>query len=462
MTYLFGGATAHAWLPPDSLRPEGRLVLVSSESKRREHAYAVDARRRAEAAAPATAPEAYAAWTRHRPPREVPAHVAPNPALVRARYAYRPWRNVTHALTLALPYYDNPRDFGLFGTTLWLEPLGKHVLLGLLSVSLPDPLGKTIGLLSYTNNELPPSLTLNLYRYPSPARWYGSTLLVEDLAGGDLTASLPLDLTDAPFVATAAEARLRLAHARPFDQAALADVEATTPLAAPEAGVRAEVRLGFSAKRQRPYRFNDLYPLDGTGLRLRLTAGLPALGSRARFLRPDLQAYWVSPEIGLGRLYLYGRAQAQLGRTLAQDYLGLSRYDDLDLQLPMLEPITLSDTERVRGYRRYALGSRLLFATAEFRLPPVFDLQTRLLGFLEFDRIVPTLFLDAAMVWSGGDLDGAIRRTGVGFEIKNRVRLGGFPLVHAVGVAQRWRDVGERLEWDRLDLHYRIQASLPF
>lgn len=462
VTYLFGGATAHDWLPPDSLHPEGRLVVVSSESKQRERAYAIDARRTAQPAAPATAPPAYSGWAQHRPPREVPDHVAPDPGLVRARYGYSSWRHITHAATFALPYYDNPRDYGLFGTTLWLEPLGKHVLLGLLSVSIPDPVGRTIGLLSYTNNQLAPSLTLNLYRYPSPARWYGSTLLVEDLAGGDLTASLPLDLTDAPFVSTTADARLRIAYAEPFDQSALDDVEATTPLLAPEAGTRAEVRLGFTAKRQRPYRFNDVYPLDGTGLRLRVTGGLPILGSRAEFVRPDLQAYWVSPQIGIGRVYLYGRAQAQFGRTLAQDFLGLSRYDDIDLQLPMLDPITLSDTERVRGYRRYAVGDRLLFGTVEYRLPPVFDLQTRLLGFLEFGRIVPTLFLDAAMVWSGSDVEEAIRRTGVGFELKNRVSLGGFPLVHAVGVAQRWRDVGETVEWDALDVYYRVQATLPF
>ena len=60
------------------------------------------------------------------------------------------------------------------------------------------------------------------------------------------------------------------------------------------------------------------------------------------------------------------------------------------------------------------------------------------------------------------DLGHAIRRTGVGFELKNRVSLGGFPLVHALGVAQRWRDLGETVEWDAIDLYYRVQATLPF
>ncbi len=198
------------------------------------------------------------------------------------------------------------------------------------------------------------------------------------------------------------------------------------------------------------------------GLRIRTTVGEPVHRAETRFVRPDLQAFWVSPEMGIGRFYLYGRAQAQFGTTLAQDFIGLSRYDDLDLQIPFLEPITLSDTERVRGYRTYAIGDRVLFGTIEYRIPPVFDLQTRLLGFINLGRVSPTFFVDAGMVWSGTEWDEAIRRTGVGFELKNRVTLGGFPLTHAVGVAQRWRDVGERFDWEHIDLYYRLQAVLPF
>lgn len=461
VTHLFGGATAHDWLPPDSLHPEGRIVLVTSESKRRERAFTVDARRTATVETPPGAPPAYAGWTEHRPARTIPNAVAADPGLVQRRYGYSSWRNLTHGATFALPYYDNPDDWGLFGTTLWLEPLGKHLLLGLVSVSIPDPAGRTIGLLSYTNNQFVPTVTLNLYRYPSPARWYGSSFLVEDLAGGDLGVSVPLDWTDAPFTSTTADARLRYAWADPFDDSAFDEIE-TTGLLRPQTGYRSELRLGLTVKRQRPYRYNDLYPLDGVGLRARVTGGAPVLGSEARFVRPDLSAFWVSPQVGIGRFFVYGRAQAQFGSGLAQDFVGLSRYDDIDLQLPMLDPITLSDTERVRGYRRYAVGDRLLFGTVEYRMPPVFDLQTRLLGFLSVGRVSPALFVDAGAVWTGADFEDAVRRTGVGFELKNRISLGDFPLVHALGIAQRWRDVGRTVEWDALDLYYRVQATLPF
>jgi hypothetical protein len=462
ITHLFGGATAHDWLPPDSLHPEGRIVLVTSESKRREKAFAVDARRTETVATPATAPPAYTSWISHRPPQTIPNAVAPDASLIRDRHAYNSWANLTHAGSLVLPYGEfDGSDYGVFGSTIWMEPLGKHVFLGLLSVSIPRFAEQTLAFLSYTNNQLRPSLTFNAYRYPSPARWYGGGLLVEDLVGGDVTATLPLDLTDAPFTSTSVNARVRLAHADPFDTDAFDDIEATG-LLQPEEGTRAELRLGFTAKRQRPYRYNALYPLDGTGLRTRVTGGLPVFGSDAAFVRPDLSAFWVSPRLGIGRLYAFGRATAQFGETLAQDFVGLSRYDDIDLQLPFVEPITLSDSERVRGYRRYAVGDRLLFGTLEYRLPPVFDLHTRLLGFLELGRVSPALFVDAAFVWTGTDLDRAIRRTGVGIELKNQVSLGGFPLVHALGVAQQWDDLGATVAWDAIDLYYRVQAPLPF
>ncbi|MEM1044254.1 MAG: M48 family metalloprotease [Bacteroidota bacterium] len=462
VTHLFGGATARDWLPPDSLHPSGRIVLVTSESKRRERAFAVDAERTATVEEPVAAPDAYAAWTAHRPPREIPFRTTADPGLIEARRRYSTWANITHAGSLALPYAEaDGSDFGLIGTTIWLEPLGKHLLAGFVAVSIPEFADNTIGVVSYTNNQFRPTLTLNAYRTPSPARWYGGGLLVEDLVGGDLTVTQPLDLTDAPFVRTAASLRLRLASADPLSDSRFDDIEADG-LLQPEAGTRAEVRLGFTARHQRPYRFNDLYPLDGVGLRARVSVGVPVFGSDRTFVQPDLSAFWVSPGLGIGRFYVYGRAQAQFGQRLAQDFVGLSRFDDIDLQLPFVEPVTLSDTERVRGYRRYAVGDRLLFGSLEYRLPPLFNLNTSLLGIVELGRVSPAIFVDAAAVWTGSDVGGAIRRTGVGVEIKNRARLGGFPLTQALGVAQRWRDLGETVEWDAVDLYYRVQAALPF
>ena len=237
VTFLFDGATVHDWLPPDSLHPAGRLVLVSSETKRRDRVFVVDARRRPTVSTDSVrVPPAYAAWTTHRPPVVIPDAIAPDPGLIRERRGYNSLGNLTHALTLALPYGDpgedgelftGDDDWGAFANSLFLEPLGKHQLAVLAGVSVTRPLDKSFLLASYQNRQLAPTLTLTAYRFPSPSSLYGSSLLVEDLTGGDLAAELPLDLIDRPYTVTAVAARLRYAYAQPLALDRFDDLENT-------------------------------------------------------------------------------------------------------------------------------------------------------------------------------------------------------------------------------------------
>ena len=422
VTFLYDGATVHDWLPPDSLHPAGRLVLVASETKRRDRVFVVDARRRPTVEADSVwVPAAYAAWTEHRPPVTVPDLVAPDPSLIRDRRGYDALANVTHAVTLGLPYADpgedgafftGDDDWGVFANSLFLEPLGKHELAFLGVLSVTRPIDRSAFLLSYANRQLAPTVRVSAYRYPSPSRFYGSGILVEDLVGGDVEATWPLDVLDRPYTSTGLEARLRYAYATPYETDALVDLE-DTGLGTPEAGTRFDVRLGAAYRFQRPYRWNVIAPLDGTGVRARVSVGVPALGGDT-FLRPDLLAYHVQ-RVGLGtaRLFLKGRATALVGETLAQDFVGLARYDDVDLQAPGLGAVTFGDTERVRGYRRYAVGTRALFGSAELRSPVLADLQTTLLGLVRLGAVNASAFVDGGLVWTGSSLDGAARRVGV-------------------------------------------------
>ena len=466
ITYLYAGATVHDWLPPDSSTANGRLVLVSSETKRRERVYVVNADRRptVDATLPLEIPRGYGGWTTHRPPHEIPHHIEPDSSLITARSDYSSFSNITHAITLPLPYADpENNDYGFFANTIWMEPLGKHQLFALGGVSVTDFVDKSFLLLSYVNNTLAPSLTLDLYRFPSPSRFYGDALLVENLTGGDLSGTLPLDLSDAPFTTTQIGGRLRYAYAEPYDLSDDVVLESEGEmLALPETGYRADVQLGFAWKRQRPYRYNMLNPLDGMGFRARVTFGTPVLGSNNEFVRPDASAFWISPTVAIGRFFVYGRATAQFGNELAQDYVGLARYDDIDVQVPFLGSLTLDDSERVRGYRSYAVGNRVLFGSLEYRLAPLFDLQTRILGMIDMERLSFSLFSDFGMVWTDSNSDDAIQRAGVGAEASNLVRIGGFEIRHAIGVATPWAELDENLVWDDVDLYYRVQAAVPF
>jgi hypothetical protein len=469
-TYLFTGATVRDWLPPDSLNPAGRLVLVSSETKRRDRVTVVPADRSLTVPVPDTlfAPPGYDAWTRHRPRVTIPDDLPTDTTLVRGRHAYRSLRNLTHAITLPLPYADPANnDYGVFANSIWLEPLGKHQLFVLGGVSVTRPVSKSFLLLSYTNRQLAPTLTLDLYRFPSPSSFYGNSVLVEDLTGGDVSATLPLDVIDRPFTTVLAGARLRYAYAAPLDVSRFTDLSgAGRPLPLPEAGTRFDVQLGLAYKFQRPYRYNVIAPMDGTGARLRVTSGLPGLSGHGLFARPDLLAYHVARGPAGSRVFLTGRATAQVGDGLPQDYVGLGRFDDVNVQLPFLGAVTLDDAERVRGYRSYAVGTRALFGSAELRLPVLFDLETTLLGLARFGAVSPALFADAGMVWTGADLDAAVRRLGLGVELKNVVSLGGFEILHAVGLAAPAGALDEvwdgSVAWGDLDPYYRIQAALPF
>ena len=474
VTFLYDGATVHDWLPADSLHPAGRLVLVASESKRRDRVFVVDAARRPSMAPDSVrVPPAYAAWTEQRPPLEVPFQVAPDAGLIRERRAYNSWANITHAITIALPYGDpgedgelftGDDDWGVFANSLLLEPLGKHQIAALAGVSVTRPVDKSFLLLSYQNRQFTPTLTLTAYRFPSPSSFYGSSVLVENLTGADLGAEWALDLLDRPYTTTLAGARLRYAYAEPYDLDRFDDLE-TTGLGVPEAGTRFDVQVGAAYKFQRPYRYNVITPIDGTGVRARVTVGLPALGGDA-FVRPDLLGYWVTPTVGFGRFYVEGRATAVVGDQLAQDYVGLSRFDDVDVQLPLLGALTLDDAERVRGYRSYAVGTRALFGSVEYRMPVLFDLNTTLLGLVRLGPVAPALFADAGLVWTGNDVSGGVERLGVGAELKNVVSLGGFEILHAVGLGvpdTQFDEVWDgTVDFGDLDLYYRIQAAIPF
>lgn len=480
VTALVNGAEARDWIPAepdtaaalDTLRAAeaapaasdtagssaaaGRLLITSQIKKTGDAAYLIDAGRQA-ADPRVEIPEQYSAWTTHRPPDTIAAAIPANPDLVTERYRYRAFRNMQHAATGALPYAWINGDFGAAAFTAWMEPLGKHAFFAGGNLSARDPAGASFGAATYVNNQWFPTVGISAYRLPGSARLYGGDLLVEAFTGGDVSVVWPLDWTDRPFVAEQFTARLRWVDVEPLTSGEFASGGDIAP---PRAGQQADLRVGLAWKKQRPYYNNLIHPLDGLGIRLQLTAAARVLGTDSEFIRGDLSGFGILSGPGLHRIYVYGRAQAQEGASFPQDFVGLSRHDRLHIRLPIPLPFTFGEAERVRGYRSYALGDRLLFGSMEYRMPLLSSLQTRLLGIVNLGGVTGAAFADGAFVWSGADFDDAVSRLGIGIELKNALRIGSFfSVVHALGVAQKADDLGINGEYE---VYYRIGTAVPF
>jgi hypothetical protein len=338
-----------------------------------------------------------------------------------------------------------------------MEPLGKHLVSALGGVSFGDFGEKSFLLGSYVNNQFYPTLQFNVFRFPGSARFYGDDVLVEDFLGAEVYASWPLDWSTQPYVAERLSLRLRLADVEPLNPE---DFDGLIDLPRPVAGQEATLRVSYTRRKQRPYRHNLVHPLDGKGIRFRLTGAARVLGTDSEFLRADVKAYNVFQGLGQHRLYAYGRIQAQVGRPRAQDYIGFSRYDGLQFELPGFVPLAFSGTDRVRGYRAFAVGDHVLFGTLEYRIPMVEDLQTRVLGLFSFEGTALALFADGGLVWSDGAFEERVERLGVGVEVKNAVQVGGvLAFGHAVGLAQPAEHLGTDRDYE---VYYRIRAAVPF
>ncbi len=448
VTALATGADAFDWTPA------GSLAVRIAYSKVRDQLYMIPGARIVPEPEP-DLPPGFGDWARHRPPAVVPSRVAVRPEVVTKRTRYNALSNLTHVFSIAVPYYTSTDNYGLTGITAWTEPLGKHSLGVVLAVSATDPLRKSSVQVAYINNQYAPLIQTVVQYLPDIVRPYGNELLRERATKVSLTTRWPLTLTSAPYVRSSISLRTRYVDVEPLNE----DIFSDGRLPQPEAGHQADARLSFRVTRQRPYRHNVVHPLDGVGLRLRAMAGLRSFSGRTGFVRLGAAAYGIMPAIGNSRLFAYGRVQYQRGETLAQNFIGLSRYDEFQLLAPDILEISFSDVERVRGYREVVVGKSVWFSSIEYRVPVARSLRTQLLGLVSFGATSVSVFADGALVYPEHALRNGDRRLGVGVELKNAVSIRDYiTIMHAAGLAQRAGDVGT----DKHELYYRIRATVPF
>ncbi len=458
VTALVSGAAVMAW----QVFGDGRdgLVLKVTESKQRDRVFRIDADRTPAAGAADRPSRKVPGWMTRRPPNEVSRRIEADPGLIRLRRPYASWSQVDRIFSLVLPYALGAGEWGLFGGSGWADPLGKHLLAAYGNVSLADPLAGTSLVIQYANSTFHPTILLTGHRFPASARPYGGHLLLERMTGVQVDVYRPLDLALGSY--TNAQLGFRLAYGlrEPIHWEAFEDLP--DDLARPETAKQVLGMVSARLKTRPPDRNDVIHPLSGHGVLLRLTVAGNAETrvDRVEYARADLLGYRLFGGPGATRFYLYGRFESQFGSSLAQDFVGLSRVDDISFVTPLLgSTYFLGHAERVRGYRRYLLGQHVAFGTVEYRVPLLRDLDTRLLGAMKLGRTTFALFTDAGAVWrnrlASGELTG---RVGTGIELKNLLRFGSFDLLHAVGAA---RPAGSFFT-GTTDFYYRVRASFPF
>tara|TARA_R100001143_G_scaffold63593_1_gene73092 strand:- start:2536 stop:5508 length:2973 start_codon:yes stop_codon:yes gene_type:complete len=459
VTAQFTGARALQWLPADSTHQSGRIVLLTTDTKRDNEIYVVDASKRAEEPTQDVNPS-YTKWLTHEPPNTIPPKISADASLIKDRYRYNSLKNLSHITTIPFPVFGN-NDYGVGVVTSFIDPLDKHMINVLGMASFVDFKENSLFLLSYMNNQLRPSLSFNFYHNSFTGRIYERDFLVTTNSGGFLLASLPRDWVDSPFVSSIQYSRLRYDFT---DGKRFWEPDVTTAiLGLPESGWQSDLLLGLRMKSQKPYVHNNIHPLDGWGFEPRITLATKVLGGKTEYIRPDIRAYTILPAIGNSRFYLYGRAIAQEGDSFNQDYIGFSRYDELEFGdlMPGLN-FLYNDTERVRGFSDYVPGNRMLFGTLEYRMPFLSSFQTEFLGLISLGRTTLSAFLDAGAVWSETDRNGArtvTSRAGAGFEVKNVLNIGPLSIIHSLGFAQPVPDFGGS---KNREIYYRVKTTIPF
>ncbi|MBO6586421.1 MAG: BamA/TamA family outer membrane protein [Gracilimonas sp.] len=458
-TNLFTGGEVFGWVADFDSTGEEHLVIGASETRTQDKLHFVSAGR--EVYQPElNLPQTYASWRLQSPTNEIPSDIKPNPDLITDRYSYNAFQNLTHVASFGFPYYSDANDWGIFATSNWTEPLAKHTISGGGWLSIPDPLDKSYGALSYINNQLYPTLTFSVYQIPENGQYYGEEFLFEEYTGADIAINWPLDVFSSSYQYSSWSARFRHYSTDPMGENRFTS---NPNLATPQNATVTDLQLSWQIKKQRPWKNNSYHPLDGTGLRLSVKGSEKILGSDTRTLTSDIHGYTVQPFLGLNRIFLEVRFQSQWGNNLPQNYIGFSRYDNVDISLPNDIPLQLfGDNERIRGYREFVTGKQVAFGSIEYRIPFIPSLQTQILGFVRLGGVSISLFSDSGIVWDARSESGAtgtIQRWGAGAELKNEISIAGLSISHAFGVAQP----AQQLFTDtKSDMYYRVQAVVPF
>ena len=448
VTRLSYGAYVTAWR-------DSELVIVTG-NRGKDDVYRISDQKTAREIAPVV-PDKFSQWRSHQPPVIIPNQIPAADSLITRRYAYQSFRNIRHLNSMVFVPFS-------MGWTAWAEPLGKHQI-SALTYWFPASIKPQLLWFTYALNVFRPTIQANMIRSLFSATNQGYNEIREELR---LQSVWRLDRRSKPYQSRTFVARLSYANRIPDKTDFGGDYSILIPnLGAPKDGQEAALDLQYVWRKQLPYAFQAVYPKDASGFRVRIKGVLGVGGEATNHVRGDIQMYHHFP-MPAGRFYVYARAQAQTGESLPQDYLGLSRRPDWSLggfgvlsQAGFSSLPKIGDRVWVRGVpdqsSSVVQGNRVLFGSAEYRLPP-FSAETTVLGGLfGVGMVSPSLFVDAGKVWQDARFQDGGHALRYGWEMKAAVTVLGIPITAAAGRARTFSEAAHDARY-----FWRIQSILPF
>ena len=364
---------------------------------------------------------------------------------------YRFTKHLKHVTTMVIP------DFNTIGITQWIDGLGRHLFTvgGLTDFKTEEGSGL---FLSYQNAQHGPLWsvsyffnTLPVYR-PYDGSRYG---LLETKNGLQLRLFHPFNRGESLSSNHIISSSVSLMDRQPMVSDSInwftgewfpREEKIYGEMPIPEAGREALFSLEYRWVDRRPHALNNLLPRKGKGLMLRAEKATSSVFGTFDYTRLTADGF-VNIPVGPTAFFLRVKGVALSGAPPAHDYLGLTNDAPVYLSVPLgdLAPSLsefLPENHNPRGWSGTRLGNRLVFGTAEYRVPVI-------------PKVVSlALISDFGNVWNNGEeADKLVMTAG----LEGKLAFG--PIVFALGQAQSldgWGDGGKP------DQYFRLALINPF
>ena len=398
--------------------------------------------------APLTMRDEFTRWRTTMPPIVLDEVDVEIPPTINSNKPYKFYKNIKHFMSFAMPFPDGS---GL-GLTSFTDGTGRHMFQG---VGLYDYRNSPQFGLAYINAEHGPvwSLVYN-HNFRWNIRGYDESKsgLEETLDGLVFNMTVPYNFGDnmssSHFFGINLEMHNRQAAIGDSLDLETGEILQTsafgfTDLPSPESGKEGLVSLQYVWLNRRPDASNTFLPKQGFGLLTQLDIANKALQSDFDYQRVTLDAF-VNVPLGPTALFIRAKGMALFGDPPAQDTLALTK--DNSIYVPGLitsllgGSVSFPETHNIRGSNEVRMGNKLMFGTAEYRIPFIQALPINVLGFTA-GSMTAAVFTDFGNAWVDTQPDWI---TTVGYELKVALQAGPIPIfIFGIGEAQPvsdWQD----------------------